>query len=163
MVADHQSGQYQGRLEIKTDTLGGKPQGKNTMKRTGSVGALVAVMALAASAVVALADDYPSHPIIMMVGFPPGGPTDTLARILGEAMKKTLGQTIVIDDVTGAGGTIATGPRRSCSPGRLYDRHRQLVESRRFAGALRARLRHFERPAADLAANGLATLDSRQK
>ena len=79
------------------------------MKRIGLVGALVALVALAASAVVALADDYPSHPITMMVGFPPGGPTDTLARILGEAMKKTLGQTIVIDDVTGASGTIATG------------------------------------------------------
>jgi len=79
------------------------------MKRIGFVGALVALVALAASAVVALADAYPSHPITMMVGFPPGGPTDTLARILGDAMKKTLGQTIVIEDATGAGGTIATG------------------------------------------------------
>jgi tripartite-type tricarboxylate transporter receptor subunit TctC len=79
------------------------------MKRIGFAGALCALLALAASAVVALADDYPSHPITMMVGFPPGGPTDTLARILGDAMKKTLGQTIVIEDVTGAGGTIATG------------------------------------------------------
>ncbi len=79
------------------------------MKRIGFVGALCALVALAASAVVALADDYPSHPITMMVGFPPGGPTDTLARILAEAMKTTLGQTIVIEDVTGAGGTIATG------------------------------------------------------
>ncbi len=76
------------------------------MKRVGFVGALVVLLA---SAVVALADNYPSHPITMMVGFPPGGPTDTLARILGEAMKTTLGQTIVIDDVTGASGTIATG------------------------------------------------------
>lgn len=45
----------------------------------------------------------------MMVGFPPGGPTDTLARILGDAMGHSLGQTIVIENVTGASGTIATG------------------------------------------------------
>ena len=89
--------------------IGGNVRGGNVMKRIGLAGALCALVALAASAVVALADDYPSHPITMMVGFPPGGPTDTLARILAEAMKKTLGQSIVIDDVTGASGTIATG------------------------------------------------------
>lgn len=86
------------------------------MKRIGLAGAFCALLVLAASAVVALADDYPSHPITMMVGFPPGGPTDTLARILAEAMKKTLGQTIVIEDVTGAGGTIATGRVVHASP-----------------------------------------------
>jgi tripartite-type tricarboxylate transporter receptor subunit TctC len=86
------------------------------MKRIGLIGALCALIALAASAVVALADDYPSHPITMMVGFPPGGPTDTLARILADAMKKTLGQTVVIEDVTGAGGTIATGRVVHASP-----------------------------------------------
>ncbi len=79
------------------------------MKRIGLVGALCALVSLTASAVVARAEDYPSRPITMMVGFPPGGPTDTLARILADAMKKTLGQTVVIEDVTGAGGTIATG------------------------------------------------------
>jgi hypothetical protein len=41
----------------------------------------------------------------MMVGYPPGGPTDTLARILGDAMGHSLGQTIVIETVTGASGT----------------------------------------------------------
>ena len=44
----------------------------------------------------------------MMVGFPPGGPTDTLARIVADGMKTALGQPIVIEDLTGAGGTIAT-------------------------------------------------------
>lgn len=73
-------------------------------------------LALAASAAIspttfrlARAETYPSHPITMMVGYPPGGPTDTLARILGEAMGQSLGQTIVIETVTGASGTIATG------------------------------------------------------
>jgi tripartite-type tricarboxylate transporter receptor subunit TctC len=45
----------------------------------------------------------------MMVGFPPGGPTDTLARVVADGMKRALNQTIVVEDVTGAGGTIATG------------------------------------------------------
>jgi tripartite-type tricarboxylate transporter receptor subunit TctC len=45
----------------------------------------------------------------MMVGFPPGGPTDALARLLGDAMGHSLGQTIVVETVSGASGTIATG------------------------------------------------------
>ncbi len=76
------------------------------MSRTGFVAALIAVLAGASAS---SAQSYPSHPITMMVGFPPGGPTDTLARILADAMKSSLGQTIVIEDVTGASGTIATG------------------------------------------------------
>jgi tripartite-type tricarboxylate transporter receptor subunit TctC len=75
------------------------------MKRTSFVGALVALLA---SAVAAQAQTYPSRPIIMIVGFPPGGPTDTLARIVADGMKTALGQPIVIQDVTGAGGTIGT-------------------------------------------------------
>lgn len=48
---------------------------------------------------------YPERPITMIVPFAAGGPTDTIARIVGEHMSKTLGQTIVIENVTGAGGT----------------------------------------------------------
>ena len=68
-----------------------------------------ALVALAVSAAVAEAQTYPSHPITMIAGFPPGGPTDTLARILAEAMQASLGQTIVVETVSGASGTIATG------------------------------------------------------
>ena len=52
---------------------------------------------------------FPSHPITMLVGFPPGGPTDTLARLLAEGMEEKLGQTVVVETVSGASGTIATG------------------------------------------------------
>jgi tripartite-type tricarboxylate transporter receptor subunit TctC len=52
------------------------------------------------------AQDYPSRPITMIVPFPAGGPTDTLGRILSERMRVSLGQTIVIENVTGAGSTI---------------------------------------------------------
>jgi tripartite-type tricarboxylate transporter receptor subunit TctC len=81
------------------------------MKRL--VGALVALLAFTAAA---QAQTYPSRPITMMVGFPPGGPTDTLARILADGMKSTLGQTIVIETVSGASGTIATGRVVHASP-----------------------------------------------
>jgi tripartite-type tricarboxylate transporter receptor subunit TctC len=55
----------------------------------------------------ALAQDYPKRTISLVVPFAAGGPTDTLGRILAERMSRTLGQTILVDNVTGAGGTIA--------------------------------------------------------
>ncbi|HEY1981069.1 MAG TPA: tripartite tricarboxylate transporter substrate binding protein BugD, partial [Xanthobacteraceae bacterium] len=54
--------------------------------------------ALAAAIVAASAQSYPSRPITMIVGFPPGGPTDTLARIVADGMKDSLGQPIVIQN-----------------------------------------------------------------
>jgi len=79
------------------------------MTRARFAGALVALIALCASAATAPAETFPSRPITMMVGFPPGGPTDTLARIVGDAMSRALGQPVVIETVSGAAGTIATG------------------------------------------------------
>jgi len=76
------------------------------MKCIRFVGALIA---LVASSAAVPAQDYPSRPITLLSGFPPGGPTDTLARILGDAMKPTLGQTVVIETISGASGTIAAG------------------------------------------------------
>jgi tripartite-type tricarboxylate transporter receptor subunit TctC len=55
------------------------------------------------------AETYPSRPITIVVPFPAGGPTDTLARILGERMKGPLGQTLIVENPTGAAGTIGTG------------------------------------------------------
>ena len=52
---------------------------------------------------------YPSRPITMVVLFAAGGPTDTLARILGERMRVTLGQPVIVENVTGASGTIGVG------------------------------------------------------
>jgi len=54
----------------------------------------------------AAAQQYPSRAITIVVPFPAGGPTDTLARILGERMRVALGQTVVIENVTGAGASI---------------------------------------------------------
>jgi tripartite-type tricarboxylate transporter receptor subunit TctC len=52
------------------------------------------------------AQTYPSKAITIVVPFSAGGPTDTLARIMGERMRKTLGQPILVDNTTGAGGSI---------------------------------------------------------
>src|ERR1700749_2290408 len=61
---------------------------------------------LAVSVAVSLADSFPSHPITMMVGFPPGGPTDTLARILADAMAGPLGQSVVVETLSGASAPL---------------------------------------------------------
>jgi tripartite-type tricarboxylate transporter receptor subunit TctC len=55
------------------------------------------------------AETYPSRPITMVVPFAAGGPTDTLARIVGERMRQALGQTIIVENTTGAAGSIAVG------------------------------------------------------
>ena len=57
----------------------------------------------------ARAQSYPSRPITMVVPFPPGGPTDTIARILVERMRVSLGQPVIIENVGGAGGSIGVG------------------------------------------------------
>jgi tripartite-type tricarboxylate transporter receptor subunit TctC len=76
----------------------------------------VALIAVLSGAVAARADNYPSHPITLLVGFPPGGPTDTLARILADSMGRTLGQTVVVETASGASGTIATGRNAHAAP-----------------------------------------------
>ncbi|MSO67461.1 MAG: tripartite tricarboxylate transporter substrate binding protein BugD [Pseudolabrys sp.] len=58
---------------------------------------------------IAGAQTYPSRPITMVVPYPAGGPTDTIARILGERMRVSLGQPVVIENVTGAAGNIGVG------------------------------------------------------
>jgi tripartite-type tricarboxylate transporter receptor subunit TctC len=76
----------------------------------------LALIAILSGTIAAQADNYPSRPITMLVGFPPGGPTDTLARIVADSMGRTLGQSVVIETVSGASGTIATGRLAHASP-----------------------------------------------
>src|SRR3954468_21344985 len=73
-----------------------------------------AVLKLAAGAVAlsalpraAFPQAYPSKPITIVVPYAAGGPTDTIARILAERLRVSLGQTVIIENTTGAGGTIA--------------------------------------------------------
>ncbi len=55
------------------------------------------------------ADDFPSRPITIIVPFAAGGPSDAMARILAERMRVTLGQPVLVENVTGAGGSIGVG------------------------------------------------------
>src|SRR6267142_2474519 len=64
---------------------------------------------LALGCAVASAQEYPNKPVRMVVGFPPGGGTDVVARILAPRMSELLGQPVVIDNRPGATGTAAAG------------------------------------------------------
>jgi tripartite-type tricarboxylate transporter receptor subunit TctC len=70
---------------------------------------LVALIATLALAGTALADKYPSRPVTVVVPFSAGGPSDAMMRILGERMKLSLGEAILVENVTGAGGSIGVG------------------------------------------------------
>jgi len=65
-------------------------------------------LAILAAPLTAFAQSYPSKPITVVVPFPAGGPSDVVARIITENMAKTLGQSMVIENVGGAGGTIGS-------------------------------------------------------
>ena len=67
--------------------------------------AFAAFAAFAAFTAPAAAQNYPTRPITMIVPFAAGGPTDIIARIVGEHMSKTLGQQVIVENVAGAGGT----------------------------------------------------------
>jgi tripartite-type tricarboxylate transporter receptor subunit TctC len=74
--------------------------------------AVVAAVIFAAALVgggAAVAQTYPSRPITMIVPFPPGGATDAIARILNDRLRTALGQTVIIENVGGAGGSIGVG------------------------------------------------------
>ena len=64
----------------------------------------------------ATAQDFPTRPITIVAPFPPGGPTDTTSRILAEHMKTTLGQSVIVENQTGAGGTIGMGRVAHAAP-----------------------------------------------
>jgi tripartite-type tricarboxylate transporter receptor subunit TctC len=57
----------------------------------------------------ALADNFPSRQITIVVPFSAGGPSDAMARVLAERMQRSLGQTVLIENVTGAGGSLGVG------------------------------------------------------
>jgi len=70
---------------------------------------VIVVAALLAAVTSAAAQTFPSRPITMVVPYPAGGVTDTLARLLAERMKVVLGQTIIVENVGGAGGSVGAG------------------------------------------------------
>jgi putative tricarboxylic transport membrane protein len=70
----------------------------------------------ATSAATSALGGYPDRPITIVVPFAAGGPTDTVTRLVAEPMSKTLGQQIVVQNVAGAGGTLAAGQVAAAAP-----------------------------------------------
>ena len=65
---------------------------------------------------IASAQAFPARPITIVVPFPAGGSTDTISRIVGEPMRRSLGQPIVIENVSGADGSIGVGRAARARP-----------------------------------------------
>ncbi|MDF1774778.1 MAG: tripartite tricarboxylate transporter substrate binding protein [Rhizobiaceae bacterium] len=85
-----------------------------TMGRIFAAGAIGAIALLSAN--IASAQNFPERPITLVVGFPPGGSTDVVARILGKHMTETLGQPVVVENRAGAGGTVGIGSVAKSDP-----------------------------------------------
>lgn len=74
------------------------------------------VASVAVTTRMAWAQSYPSRTITIVVPFPAGGPTDTLGRVLADRMKKALGQSVIVENVTGAAGTIGAAHVAHAAP-----------------------------------------------
>ena len=73
-------------------------------------------IALAAFAGCAAAQQFPSKPVTMVVPYAAGGPTDTVARVMGVAMAKPLGQTVIVENKPSAGGILAPEAVKNAKP-----------------------------------------------
>jgi tripartite-type tricarboxylate transporter receptor subunit TctC len=62
------------------------------------------------------AQTYPARPITIVVPYAAGGSTDTIGRVMAERMKSSLGRSVIVENVTGAGGTIAVGRVARAAP-----------------------------------------------
>jgi tripartite-type tricarboxylate transporter receptor subunit TctC len=78
--------------------------------------AALAIVVTIAGTSSAPAQDYPLRPVTIVVPFPAGGSIDTVARVIGERMKVSLGQPFVVENITGAGGSIGVGRVARAAP-----------------------------------------------
>jgi tripartite-type tricarboxylate transporter receptor subunit TctC len=101
----------------------------------------------------AVAQDYPSHTITIIVPNPPGGPSDLFARWIGSLMGKVLGQQIIVENVGGASGTIGSSRVAQAAP----DGYTLLMHNITFAAAPALYRRHTYDPLRDFDPIGLAT------
>ena len=70
---------------------------------------LLLAVSLVACGFAAIAQDYPSRTVTIIVPYPAGGPTDQLARVLAPKFSEKLGQNFIVENISGGGTTIATG------------------------------------------------------
>ena len=102
----------------RSGTIGVSPMNQRcSVSFSRAMGAILAGAALAAAApFAAAAQTYPAKSITMIVPFAAGGPTDTIARLAGQSMGKALGQTIIVENVGGAGGTLGAARAAKAPP-----------------------------------------------
>jgi tripartite-type tricarboxylate transporter receptor subunit TctC len=79
------------------------------MRRRSPRRHLLVALFIALGVLPALAQEFPTHPIRIVVGFPPGGGVDLVARLIGQEMAKGLGQPVIVENKPGAAGTIGAG------------------------------------------------------
>jgi tripartite-type tricarboxylate transporter receptor subunit TctC len=111
-------------VNIRADSIGRRRNERRPITEDPRGGIMVFARMLAASVVAAClmvggaasAQTYPSRPITMIIPFPPGGATDTIARILQNPMQESLGQPIVAENIGGAGGMIAAAKAARADP-----------------------------------------------
>jgi tripartite-type tricarboxylate transporter receptor subunit TctC len=119
----HAEKQYRGlttgaripRTIVVTEVVESRPQRKETpMKQTLAV--MLAVSAIATAAGAAAQTDYPEKPIRIVIGFSPGGLTDTVARLLGQKFAEAWGKPVMVENVPGAAGNIAADRVAKAAP-----------------------------------------------
>lgn len=86
------------------------------LRRRGFLRLVAGAVTLPSVSLIARAQTYPTRPITMIVPFAPGGPTDVIGRIVAEGMRSSLGQPVVIENVTGAAGSIGVGRVARAAP-----------------------------------------------
>src|SRR6266446_5020734 len=118
------AGHHPASLMLKSRWRKGKPiwpasNGRTDQKRGNMrklIFAAAVFAAIAGGAGLAKAQTYPSRPIMMIVPLATGGSTDTIGRIMAEGMRGFLGQPVIVENVTGAGGTIGVGRLARAAP-----------------------------------------------
>jgi tripartite-type tricarboxylate transporter receptor subunit TctC len=100
---------------------------------------LLIIWALALAALPASAQTFPSRPITLVVSFAPGGSTSIVARAVADKMGEALGQTVVVENRAGGGGTVGTRQVAKSSSSATPARWRSLPRSIRTPATTRAR------------------------
>ena len=95
----------------------------DTWRKNGlnKVAGILSLLMLAPS--IALAQAYPVKPVRILIPFPPGGPSDYAARVVGAKLSEYLGQTVIADNRPGAGGIVATELGARATPDEIGRAH----------------------------------------
>ena len=102
-----------------------QPHDRHDLQRRRFLVSAGAVAATGAATAFAQTGDYPSKPITLVVGYPPGGSTDLTARLVGAELAKKLGQPVIIENIGGAGGALGAQKVMQAAP----DGHTLLLGS----------------------------------